>query len=73
MYQTFLAISTIRDLTIYVLGVVNCFQNTMSPEEERGYITILPYYMDWFKENYPEVEIEDDLSGYVLLTLSEIQ
>lgn len=61
--RVFLAICSSRGLVIFVLDVVNCFQNTMSPEEERRYVTLPPFYMEWFEENYPEVEIEKDESG----------
>ena len=56
-----------------VLDVVNCFQNTATPIESRVFVTIPPYYIEWYNSRFPEAPLEDDGSGYVLQTINGMQ
>ena len=38
-------------LTLAVIDVVNCFQNTLQEEHEHLIITAPPYYLGWFCRN----------------------
>jgi hypothetical protein len=60
--------------TLAVIDVVNCFQSTLIPPEERLLITMPPHYKAWFKSKYPNVKWEESPSGkYVLELLNGLQ
>ena len=54
-------------LILAVIDVVNCFQTTLVEDDERLIITCPPFYLSWFKRNYPEINLLPSASGkYVL-------
>ena len=56
------------------IDVVNCFQNTLIEEKKRIIMHAPPFYMDWFRRNYPEVKVDRSPSGkYVLELLRGLQ
>ena len=69
-----IAFAAAYNLILAILDVVNCFQNTMIPIEKCLYITLSPYYLEWFTETWPEVQLEpDENNQYVVQTLNGIQ
>jgi hypothetical protein len=59
---------------IAIIDIVNCFQSTMIPPEERLLISMPPLYLTWFREKYPNVKLEESRSGkYILEALNGIQ
>ena len=62
------------DWIVAVIDVVNCFQSTMIPPEDRLVISMPPFYRKWFQEKYPEVKWEHSPSNkYVLEVINGIQ
>ena len=60
--------------TLAVIDVVNCFQSTPLPQEERLLIHMPPKYLKWFKMRYPDIKLEHSPSGkWVLELLNGLQ
>ena len=60
--------------TLATIDVVNCFQSTLLPQDERLIISTPPKYMKWFRMRYPAVKIAPSPSGkYVLELLNGLQ
>ena len=72
-FRMTLSWAAINRLTLAIMDVVNCFQSTLIPEEERIVVTLPSFYMDWFKKEYPEYKLEDSPSGYVLQAQKGLQ
>ena len=69
-----LCLSASWRLTLAIIDVVNCFQSTLLPQEERLIITMPPLYKKWFQSKYPNVKWEESPSGkYVLELLNGLQ
>ena len=69
-----LAIAAAYGWIISIIDIVNCFQSTLIPEEERLVISTPPKYIDWFKRRYPKVKLEESPSNrYVLQLLNGLQ
>jgi hypothetical protein len=63
-----------ENLTLHIINVVNCFQSTLIPQEERLIISMPPMYKTWFKSKYPNVKWDEPPSGkYVLELLNGLQ
>ena len=61
-------------LTFALLDVTNCFQNTLIPAKDRACVTLPNFYMEWFKREYPQYELEASPSGkYVLQAQKGLQ
>lgn len=61
-------------MVLHIIDVVNCFQSTLLPQEERLIITMPPFYRTWFQNKYPNVKWEESPSGkYVLELLNGLQ
>lgn len=61
-------------LTLAIMDVENCFQNTLLVEKEKVVVTIPPYYMEWFAREFPSYRIDNSPSGkYVLQALKGLQ
>ena len=62
-------------LTLSVHDIGNAFQGTPREETKETppiYITMPPYYMQWFKKSFPKVKIDDN-EKYVLQMFSNMQ
>jgi len=69
-----ISIAASEDLTVAIIDVVNCFQSTLIPEDERVIISMPPLYRKWFTQKYPNVKWEHSPSGkYVLQLLNGLQ
>ena len=69
-----LSLAASHDLILAIIDVVNCFQSTLIPEDERLIITMPPLYRKWFQKTYPNVKWEHSPSGkYVLQLLNGLQ
>eukprot|EP00956_Cyclotella_meneghiniana_P030378 scaffold76242_cov40-Cyclotella_meneghiniana.AAC.1 len=69
-----LATAASFDWILAVIDIVNCFQSTLIPPEERLVISMPPFYRKWFQEKYPEVKWEHSPSNkYVLEVINGIQ
>ena len=61
-------------LTLAIMDVENCFQNTLLEEKHRVIVTMPPLYLDWFRKEYPNYKIDRSPSGkYVLQALKGLQ
>ena len=61
-------------LRLGITDVVNCFQSTLIPEEKRVITSVPPYYMSWFRREFPEIKLEHSPSGrYVLQAMKGLQ
>ena len=49
-----LSLAASHDLILAIIDVVNCFQSTLIPEDERLIITMPPLYRKWFQKTYPK-------------------
>ena len=70
-----LAISAKCRLVLTIHDIGNAFQGTPREESKESppiYITMPPYYMQWFKKSFPKVKI-DDKETYVLQMFSNMQ
>ena len=72
-FRMTLSWAAIKRLTLAIMDVVNGFQSTLIPEEERIFVTLPSFHMEWFKKEYPEYQSEDSQSGYVLQAQKGIQ
>lgn len=69
-----LAIAASYKWIISIIDIVNCFQSTLLPIEERLVIACPPKYVEWFKTRYPKVKLPDSPSGrYILQLLNGLQ
>eukprot|EP00956_Cyclotella_meneghiniana_P008309 scaffold11091_cov47-Cyclotella_meneghiniana.AAC.1 len=69
-----LCTAAVFDWIVAVIDVVNCFQSTMVPPEDRLVISMPPFYRKWFQEKYPEVKWEHSPSNkYVLEVINGLQ
>jgi hypothetical protein len=69
-----LAIAAARRWIVSIIDIVNCFQSTLIPEEERLVIACPPRYIKWFKRRYPNVKLQHSPSGkYILQLLNGLQ
>jgi hypothetical protein len=69
-----LALAASRRWIVSIIDIVNCFQSTLIPEEERLVIACPPKYVEWFKRRYPKVKLQHSPSGkYVLQLLNGLQ
>ena len=66
-FRMTLSWAAVKRLTLAIMDVVNCFQSTLIPEEERIVVTLPSFYMDWFKKEYPEYKLEDSPAMYYKL------
>ena len=56
-------------LTIGSLDAVNCFQSTNREPSKRLTIHTPPFYMSWFKKEFPHIKLEHSPSGHYVLQL----
>jgi hypothetical protein len=69
-----LAFCAVLNLTSAILDVENCFQNDAIKPEQRLFVTAPPLYIQWFKETYPDIKLEQAPDGkYVLQTINGMQ
>ena len=71
-----ISLAASEDLTIAIIDVVNCFQSTLIPAEERVIISMPPLYKRWFNKKYPNVKLEPSPSAsgkYVLQLMNGLQ
>ena len=54
-------------LTLAVLDIENCFQNTIIEKEKRIFMHLPPLYMTWLKHYYPKTEIRRGPSGKLVI------
>lgn len=57
--RTQLAISASWNLIVGVIDVTNAFQNTILPPHKREYVTLPPYYLEWFKRRHPLITVDE--------------
>ena len=61
-------------LTLAMIDVVNCSQNTLQEDHERFVVTVPPYYLGWFRKRSPEIKIVNSSSEkYFLQLIKELQ
>ena len=50
-------------LCLAILDIENCFQNTLVAAKDRVVVTLPNFYMEWFKQEYPEYTLDDSPSN----------
>ena len=70
--RTMLAKAVVYRLLLANMDVTNCFQNTMIPLYKRSWINAPVRYLQWFKNRYPDIEVETS-PKYVLQTMCGMQ
>ena len=68
-----IAISSMHRLTVRILYVSNVFQNNKNTIHERVYVSLPPYYLDWFERSYPNVTLNRDDGPFFLQCMNGIQ
>ena len=61
--------ASVFDLTIGTLDAVNCFQSTNREPSKRLTIHTPPFYMSWFKKEFPHIQVDHFPSGHYVLQL----
>ena len=73
-FRMALMFATVHELEIGTLDAVNCFQSTNRAPEQRLVIHTPPFYMGWFRKQFPHMELQHSPSGqYVLQLLKGLQ
>ena len=60
-------------LLIFIIDVGNAFQNTLVHRNERIFLHLPPYYIEWFKQYYPNYRLPSTTTYYVLQSIHAIQ
>jgi hypothetical protein len=71
------ALTSGHNMTIGITDVKNAFENTMLPVSEQGHLSLLPYYLQWFRCQYPNVTkiapLASESDKYCLQSINAIQ
>ena len=68
-----IAISADLCLIIFIIDVSNAFQNTPVNINERIHLYLPPYYLEWFRQQYPHHILPSTKTFYVLQSIHAIQ
>ena len=66
--------AAVERLCLAILDIENCFQNTLVEPEDRVVVTLPNFYMEWFRQEYPDYVIDESPSGkYVVQSQRGLQ
>ena len=68
-----LALGASLAMIVYSIDVGNAYQTTLIPATQRLCVRCPPFYIEWFKENYPMVPLPPAKTCYVLQAVHSIQ
>jgi len=68
-----IAIASRYGLVIYIIDIKNAFQTTLLNPDERIYLHLLPYYLQWFLETYPNHTLPPTKTIYILQSIHAVQ
>ena len=58
-----------HDLTIGTLDTVNCFQSTNRDPNKHVVIHTSPFYMTWFRKEFPPIKLDSSPSSHFVMQL----
>ena len=62
-----------RNMLVFSIDIGNAFQTNLLPSTERVYLRCPPFYIDWFKQTYPNHTLPPAQTCYVLQAVHSIQ
>ena len=60
------AVSAFYSLWLSVADIVNCFQNTMRNLDDKIYMKLPPYYLEWFELRHPNIPLPQTKEKLIL-------
>jgi len=68
-----IAIASRYGLVIYIIDIKNAFQTTLLHPNERIYLHLPPFYLQWFRETYPNHKLPPAKTIYILQSIHAVQ